>query len=147
MMLKDGNRATEQRSSLAYLVCRTFPKSNARDNVNEPTTRAPWKANIGVARPSCNDCTTGQSNVCPRMGYNGAPGTGAQDGALCTWKILPAVQLARLTPKISWIEAGTIQPLAIAVQMARQAGLKAHQNVMILGGGCIGLLLGAISKA
>ncbi|KEF62068.1 uncharacterized protein A1O9_00040 [Exophiala aquamarina CBS 119918] len=81
------------------------------------------------------------------MGYNGAPGTGPQDGALCTYKIVPVVQLARISPKISWVEAGTIQPFAIALQMARQAGLTANQNVMILGGGCIGLLLGAISKA
>jgi threonine dehydrogenase-like Zn-dependent dehydrogenase len=81
------------------------------------------------------------------MSYYGAPGTGPQDGALCTYKIVPVSQLARLTDKISWVEAGTIQPFAIALQMTRQAGLKANQNVMILGGGCIGLLLGAISKA
>jgi D-xylulose reductase len=95
---------------------------------------------------SCVDCTTGQSNICSRIGYYGAPG-GPQDGALCTYKIVPVAQLARLTDKISWVEAGTIQPFAIALQMSRQAGLKANQNVMILGGGCIGLLLGAISKA
>lgn len=62
-------------------------------------------------------------------------------------KVVPADQLVRLTPQISWTEAGVIQPLAISLQMARQAELKAHQNVMIFGGGCIGLLLGAIAKA
>ena len=56
-------------------------------------------------------------------------------------------QLCRLTPKISWTEAGLVQPLAIAMQMTRQAGLKAHQHVIILGGGCIGLMLGAMAKA
>lgn len=81
------------------------------------------------------------------MGYYGAPGTGPQDGFLCTYKIVPTSQLAKLTPKISWAEAGCLQPFAIALQMARQAQLKAHQTVMILGGGCIGLLLGAIAKA
>lgn len=62
-------------------------------------------------------------------------------------KVVPGVQLVRLTDRISWTEAGVIQPLAISLQMSRQAGLKAHQNVLILGGGCIGLLLGGIAKA
>ena len=57
------------------------------------------------------------------------------------------MQLVKLTDKISWVEAGLIQPLAISLQMSRQAGLKAHQHVMILGGGCIGLMLGALAKA
>ena len=81
------------------------------------------------------------------MGYYGAPSAGKQDGGLCTYKVVPVSNLARLTPKISWVEAGCIQPFAIAMQMVRQANLKAHQTVMILGGGCIGLLLGAISKS
>lgn len=81
------------------------------------------------------------------MGYYGAPGTGPQDGSLCTYKIIPETQLVRLTPRISWVEAGCIQPFAIALQVSRQANLKANQTIMIFGGGCIGLILGAISKA
>jgi D-xylulose reductase len=57
------------------------------------------------------------------------------------------MQLVQLTDSISWVEAGLIQPLAISLQMSRQAQLKAHQHVMILGGGCIGLMLGALAKA
>lgn len=81
------------------------------------------------------------------MAYYGAPNTAQQDGGLCTYKVVPVTQLARLTPNISWVEAGCIQPFAIAMQMVRQANLKAHQTVMILGAGCIGTLLGAISKS
>lgn len=92
----------------------------------------------------CVDCTSGQANLCQFDQYFGNPGI---DGACCTYKIVPEVQLCRLRPKISWPEAGLIQPLAIAIQMTRQAGLKAHQHVMILGGGCIGLMLGAMAKA
>ena len=47
------------------------------------------------------------------------------------------MQLVRLTPKISWSEASLIEPLAISVQMSRQAGLKALQHVMILGRGLV----------
>jgi threonine dehydrogenase-like Zn-dependent dehydrogenase len=62
-------------------------------------------------------------------------------------RIVPEAQLVRLTPRVSWLEARIAQPLAIAVQCSRQARLKAHQDVMVLGGGCIGLLLGAMAKA
>ncbi|KAI5306276.1 hypothetical protein KEM56_001602 [Ascosphaera pollenicola] len=55
--------------------------------------------------------------------------------------------MVKLTDKIDWVAAGLIQPLAIGIQMSRQAGLKAHQTVFIAGGGCVGLLLGAIAKA
>lgn len=93
---------------------------------------------------SCLDCTLGRSNLCALTRYNGTPGV---DGGCSTFKIVPEAQLVRLTPKISWAEAGLIQPLAISIQMARQADLKSLQTVLILGGGCIGLLLGSIAKS
>ncbi|EXJ75275.1 uncharacterized protein A1O5_01971 [Cladophialophora psammophila CBS 110553] len=108
------------------------------------------RAAIKPALPclACDDCTTGYSNLCSSIEYYGVPAPGGrQDGLLTTYKIVPVTALARLTPRISWVEAGAIQPLAIALQMTRQAGLKAHQTVLILGGGCIGLLLGAVAKA
>jgi L-iditol 2-dehydrogenase len=95
-------------------------------------------------RDRCFDCTTGQHNLCPDQKYFGAP---SWDGSCCTWKVIPEEQLAALTPRISWVEAGLVQPLAITLQMTRQAGLRAHQNVMIFGAGCIGLQLGAVAKA
>lgn len=63
-----------------------------------------------------------------------------------TYKVVPQEQLARLTPKISWAEAGAIQPLAVAIQMSRRAGSFVHKTVAIFGGGCIGLYLGKIAK-
>jgi D-xylulose reductase len=109
-----------------------------------------WKIGDRVAiKPggpcrTCDYCTTGQANMCPDDRYFGVPGC---DGSCCTLKIVPEAQLCPLTDKISWTESGLIQPLAIAMQMTRQAGLKAHQHVLILGGGCIGLMLGAMAKA
>lgn len=104
------------------------------------------KADFKVSICRCDLCTTGFSNLCSKsaIDYFGTP---TSDGSACTVKLVPEEQLVRLTPKISWVEAGLIQPLAISIQMARQAELKAHQKVMIFGGGCIGLLLGAIAKA
>ncbi|PGH08301.1 chlorophyll synthesis pathway protein BchC [Polytolypa hystricis UAMH7299] len=98
----------------------------------------------GVACFACEDCTRGYGNLCANMRYSGTPGV---DGGCQTYRVVPVTQLVRLTPKISWTEAGLIQPLAVSIQMARQAGLRNSQKVMILGGGCIGLLLGAMAKS
>ncbi|KAL4861580.1 hypothetical protein BDV12DRAFT_203873 [Aspergillus spectabilis] len=92
----------------------------------------------------CEDCTRGKGNLCAKTKYNGTPGV---DGGCQTFKVVPEIQLVRLTPKVTWAEAGLIQPLAISLQMARQAELRHSQSVMILGGGCIGLLLGAMAKS
>lgn len=83
-------------------------------------------------------------NLCAYMPYGGTFGV---DGSCATYKIVPFNQMVKLTDKIDWIAAGLIQPLAIGIQMSRQAGLKPHQTVFIAGGGCVGLLLGAIAKA
>ncbi|KAH8807134.1 chaperonin 10-like protein [Xylogone sp. PMI_703] len=114
------------------------------------STTEKWKKGdrVGI-KPSapcltCDDCTSGLSNICSNIRYSGAP---PDHGSCCTLKIVPEAQLVRLTPRISWVEAGVLQPLAIAMQCSRQAGLKANQNVMIAGAGCIGLLLGAVAKA
>jgi threonine dehydrogenase-like Zn-dependent dehydrogenase len=73
-------------------------------------------------------------------------GSPACDGSAMTYKLVPQDQLARISSKMSWPEAGAIQPLAIAVQTTRQAGNFAQKNVIILGGGCIGSYLVKLTK-
>ncbi|EQB49585.1 alcohol dehydrogenase GroES-like domain-containing protein [Colletotrichum gloeosporioides Cg-14] len=48
---------------------------------------------------------------------------------------------------VSWEEAGSIQPLAIAVQVARRASLNPSQSLAIFGCGPLGLLVLAVAKA
>jgi D-xylulose reductase len=52
-----------------------------------------------------------------------------------------------LPPNLSWPEAGCIQPLAIAVQIARRAGQLAHAAVGVMGCGPLGLLCMAVAKS
>lgn len=53
----------------------------------------------------------------------------------------------KLPDNITWKEAGCIQPLAIAIHLARRAGLRAHQNVAVFGCGPLGQLCMAVAKA
>lgn len=48
---------------------------------------------------------------------------------------------------VSWEQSGAIQPLAVAVQLARRAGLGANQTVAIFGCGPLGCLIMALAKA
>jgi D-xylulose reductase len=48
---------------------------------------------------------------------------------------------------VSWEEAGAIQPLSIAVQLARRASFNIGQTVVIFGCGPLGLLILAVAKA
>lgn len=69
------------------------------------------------------------------------------DGTLCQWYACPATNAVKIPESISWQESGCIQPLAIAIQVARRAGLRAHQNVVVFGCGPLGLLCMAVAKA
>jgi D-xylulose reductase len=76
--------------------------------------------------------------------YMASPPT---DGTLCQWYACPATNAVKIPDSISWEESGCIQPLAIAIQVARRAGLRAHQNVVVFGCGPLGLLCMAVAKA
>ena len=69
------------------------------------------------------------------------------DGTLCQWFKCPAVNAVRLPEKITWPEAGCIQPLAIAVQIARRARTLTHKVVAVFGCGPLGLLCCAVARA
>lgn len=69
------------------------------------------------------------------------------DGTLCQWYACPATNAVKIPDSISWEESGSIQPLAIAIQVGRRAGLRAHQNVVVFGCGPLGLLCMAVAKA
>jgi D-xylulose reductase len=40
-----------------------------------------------------------------------------------------------------------MEPLSVAIHVARQAGIAAHKNVVVFGAGPVGLLIAAVSKA
>jgi D-xylulose reductase len=69
------------------------------------------------------------------------------DGTLCQWYACPAVNAVPVPETIAWEQSGSIQPLAIAVQVGRRARLRAHQTVAVFGCGPLGLLCMAVAKA
>ncbi|CAK7206718.1 hypothetical protein SEUCBS139899_009524 [Sporothrix eucalyptigena] len=98
----------------------------------------------GLPCRKCVNCKNGRMNICTSIRYCGAPGT---HGTLSRYYALPA-DMAPLIPKtIPWDVAGSIQPLAIGVQIGKRADLRAHQTVAIFGCGPIGLITAAVAHA
>ncbi|KAL4955654.1 chaperonin 10-like protein [Aspergillus filifer] len=92
----------------------------------------------------CEFCLRGNQNTCANLKYCGLDPT---NGTLQQYFTCGAHMTVPLPEGISWEEAGAIQPLAIAVQLARRAGLTASKTLAIFGCGPLGLLVIAIAKA
>lgn len=92
----------------------------------------------------CRACKAGRFNMCMNDTYMASPPT---DGTLCQWYACPAVNAVPIPAALPWELSGSIQPLAIAVHVARRAGLRAHQTVAVFGCGPLGLLCMAVAKA
>ncbi|KAL4750161.1 hypothetical protein BDW72DRAFT_213598 [Aspergillus terricola var. indicus] len=98
----------------------------------------------GFACATCEFCLRGNPNTCANLKYCGLDPT---DGTLQQYFTCKAHMAVPIPEGISWEEAGAIQPLAIAVQLARRAALSASKTIAIFGCGPLGLLVIAIAKA
>lgn len=83
----------------------------------------------GFACLECEFCLRGNPNTCANLKYCGLDPT---DGTLCQYFTCKASMTVPIPESVSWEEAGSIQPLAIAVQLARRASLSAHHTLAIL---------------
>jgi D-xylulose reductase len=77
----------------------------------------------------CEFCTRGNPNICANLKYCGLDPT---DGTLCQYFTCKASMTVPIPESVSWEESGAIQPLAIAVQLARRAALNPSQRMAIL---------------
>ncbi|KIM94767.1 hypothetical protein OIDMADRAFT_45674 [Oidiodendron maius Zn] len=91
----------------------------------------------------CEFCIRGQTNLCAQLEYCGH----TADGTLCQYFICRATMTVPIPESVSWKEAGCIQPLAISIQLARRANMRAHQTIAVFGCGPLGLLVIAVAKA
>ena len=92
----------------------------------------------------CWYCRRGQQNLCENQTYCATP---PYNGALVDYFVAYCDQCTPIPDNLSWQEAACLQPLAIGMHSTALANLRAHQNILILGSGCVGLLIGGIAKA
>lgn len=98
----------------------------------------------GRACRRCEHCRGGAYHLCPDMVFAALPPT---DGTLSKYFVSPADLCYRVPDAVSLEEAAMVEPVAVAVTLCRTAGLRAHQSVVVLGCGPIGILCAAVARA
>ena len=109
---------------------------------------AGWK--IGdrvVVRPldpcgSCPACQAGHAHVCYNLKFLGIDTPGAFQGS---WTV-PAHTLHRLPDGLPLDTAALIEPLAVACHDVRRGEVKPGENVVVIGGGPIGMLIALVAR-
>lgn len=100
-----------------------------------------------VVRPlrpcgNCPACNSGISHICHNLKFLGLD----SDGALQEQWNVPAYAVHKLPAGISLEHAALAEPVAVACHDVRLGRVKAGEDVLIIGGGPIGILIGMVAK-
>jgi len=91
----------------------------------------------GVPDRVCEFCRAGRYNLCPNVRFMATPPV---DGAFTEYVVMPADFVYPLPDHVSLEEGAMIEPLAVGVYAVHRSGLRAGQDVVVLGAGPIGLM-------
>lgn len=100
-----------------------------------------------VVRPldhcgECPACSNGNRHICHRLKFLGLD----TDGAFQQFWNVPAHTLHRLPEQLSLRDAALIEPLAVACHDVRRGRVSAGEDVLVIGGGPIGMLIAMVAK-
>jgi len=92
----------------------------------------------------CAYCRAGDINLCPSKRMLG---TSSWPGAFGEYIIAPEKSVLHLPDSLSYTQGSLIEPLSVAVHVARRANVSAHKPVAILGSGSVGGMLVGVCHA
>jgi len=84
----------------------------------------------------CEQCQRGRGNICRNVKLLGLH----VNGAFAEYVPAPARNCYKLPDNVSFEEASTVEPLAVAVHAANRTPIKLGDNVVVVGAGVIGLM-------
>lgn len=91
----------------------------------------------------CDYCRAGDLNLCPSKKVLGTP---SWPGAFGEYIVAPEETVFLLPDNLSYVQGSLIEPLTVAVHVAKRAGLRAGESAAILGTGSIGGLLSGVCR-
>lgn len=91
---------------------------------------------------SCPACARGHSHICHNLNFLGID----TPGAFQSYWTVPAATLHRLPANLSLKHGALIEPLAVACHDVRLADVKPGDQVVVLGGGPIGMLVALVAR-
>ena len=95
-----------------------------------------------IACETCEHCRRGDDNLCPGVRF---AGHGVLDGALQEELVWPDRLLHPLPAGLSDDAGALLEPLGVAVHAVRLGHLSPGDDVLVVGAGPIGVLVGAVA--
>ncbi|MGB5557065.1 MAG: alcohol dehydrogenase catalytic domain-containing protein [Paracoccaceae bacterium] len=100
-----------------------------------------------VVRPldpcgACPACAAGYKHICHKLKFLGLD----TDGAMQEIWTVPAHVLHRLPNDIRMDHAALVEPIAVACHDVRMSALKPGEDVVVIGGGPIGVLVAMVAR-
>lgn len=92
----------------------------------------------GVPCGKCRFCLSGHYNICPDVDFLATQPN--YRGALTNYITHPEAFTYKLPDNMSTMEGALVEPAAVGVHAAMEAGVKPGKRIVILGAGCIGLM-------
>src|SRR5215510_10426201 len=92
---------------------------------------------------NCDRCSAGKSNLCRHRQLVGAH----RPGAFAQYVAVPARQCYLLPESLSLVAGSLAEPLACSIRAVALSEVKAHERLLILGAGPIGLCALAAARA
>lgn len=139
---KVGDTPAPKDFILGHEVAGTVVKTGKKVKELSPGDRVALEP--GYTCGKCEFCKTGRYNLCPGVQFFADPPV---SGALQEYVAHPADMCFKLPENVSTEEGALVEPLAVGMHAAAQAGVTLGNSVLILGGGCIGLVTLLASKA
>ena len=93
---------------------------------------------------SCDYCRRGSYNLCPDAVFAATP---PHDGTLSKYYVTQSDFCYPIPDHMDLEEGAMVEPVAVAVQIAKVGKVRANQTVVVFGCGPIGVLCQAVSKA
>ena len=90
----------------------------------------------------CPACAVGHGHICHKLNFLGID----TPGAFQSYWTVPAYTLHKMPEQLSLKHGALIEPLAVACHDVRLAEVKAGDQVVVLGGGPIGMLVALVAR-
>lgn len=92
----------------------------------------------GVPCGSCRYCREGRYNICPDVDFMATQPN--YRGALTNYLVHPESMTYHLPENMDTMEGALVEPAAVGMHAAAEAGVRPGDKIVILGAGCIGLM-------
>jgi L-iditol 2-dehydrogenase len=92
----------------------------------------------------CAYCRAGDINLCPSKRMLGTP---SWPGAFGEYITAPENTVLHLPDSLSYTQGSLIEPLSVAVHVARRANVSANKSVAVLGSGSVGGMIVGVCRA